>query len=98
VAARARAGQPSSFLEEKGKKDIPEDDSDRMLKQFMAKMTAQKQEYDEERKQAEAETTKARAEIASAQKRAFASLPSSLAQTKSFPEIERSAGLRFQMP
>ena len=80
-------------MEEKAKKDIPEDDSDRMLKQFMAKMTAQKQEYDEERKQAEAETTKARAEIASAQKRAFASLPSSLAQTKSFPEIERSAGL-----
>jgi len=93
VAARARAGQPSSFLEEKAKKDIPEDDSDRMLKQFMAKMTAQKQEYDEERKQAEAETTKARAEIASAQKRAFASLPSSLAQTKSFPEIERSDNL-----
>jgi hypothetical protein len=59
-----------------------------MLQQFMSKMTAQKQEYDEERREAEEETRKARAEIARAQQKSF---PSSLVQT--LPDMERSGNL-----
>jgi hypothetical protein len=83
VAARVRAAQPSSFLEEEEKKKAKDfHDDDRVLQNFMAKMTAQKEEYDDERKEAEEETRKARAEIAREQKKSF---PSSLVQTHADP-------------